>query len=324
MKPIGFIYLTTNLVNGKIYIGRSEFSENKRHNAIYLGSGHKFKNALKKYGRENFKRKILRLCFTEHELTIWEHVYIKKYHSQDKNIGYNIADGDVNTSDYNPAKLPEVRKKISENHAHLIGKNHPSYGKHLSEERKNIQSKIMKEKYENGEMVSPMKGKHHTEESRKKISDSLKVFFKTEKGFKLKKKIKETNETRVKMSKSSKKRKFTDEEKKHLSNILKGRKFTEEHKQKLREAKLGKKGELSNSWGRKWSEEDKKRLSNSHLGKVSGMKGKHHTEESRVKMSKSQKERFKTGVHPMKGKHHTEESKEKNRISHLEKRNSKL
>ena len=49
------------------------------------------------------------------------------------------------------------------------------------------------------------------------------------------------------------------------------------------------------------------------------MKGKHHTEESRVKMSKSQKERFKTSLHPMKGKHHTEESKEKNRIAHLKK-----
>ena len=239
---IGFIYMTTCLVNGKIYIGRHEGGVDN-----YLGSGTIFKKALKKYGKENFKREILRYCNTLHELEIWEHVFIKKYHSQDERIGYNIADGDVNTTEFNPAKLPEVREKI------------------------------------------------------RKAAIGRKV----------------SNETKKKMSESSPRRNWTEEQKMNLSKKMSGRKFTEEHKQKLREAKLGKKGELSNSWGRKWSEEDRKKLSISHLGQISAMKGKHHTEESREKMSKSQKERFKTSVHPMKGKHHTEESKEKNRISHL-------
>ena len=113
MKPIGWIYLTTNLVNGKIYVGKHEILENKKLNATYIGSGTYFKRALKKYGEENFKRKILRLCYTLHELRIWEHVYIVKYKSYVRSIGYNIAKGDVNTSEYNPAKLPEVRKKMS-------------------------------------------------------------------------------------------------------------------------------------------------------------------------------------------------------------------
>ena len=240
---IGFIYMTTCLVNGKIYIGKHEGSESDN----YLGSGTVFEFALKKYGRKNFKREILRRCETLHELRIWEHVFIKKYHSQDERIGYNIADGDVNTTEFNPAKLPEVREKI------------------------------------------------------RKAAIGRKV----------------SNETKKKMSESSPRRNWTEEQKMNLSKKMSGRKFTEEHKQKLREAKLGKKGELSNSWGRKWSEEDRKKLSISHLGQISAMKGKHHTEESREKMSKSQKERFKTSVHPMKGKHHTEESREKNKISHL-------
>ena len=39
MKPIGFVYLTTNLVNGKVYVGQRHFLKNKKANAEYLGSG---------------------------------------------------------------------------------------------------------------------------------------------------------------------------------------------------------------------------------------------------------------------------------------------
>ena len=56
----------------------------------------------------------MRLCYSLHELRVWEHVYIVKYKSYIRSIGYNIAKGgDVNTSEYNPAKLPEVREKMS-------------------------------------------------------------------------------------------------------------------------------------------------------------------------------------------------------------------
>lgn len=108
-EMIGFIYKTTCLVNGKIYIGKHEGDCNDN----YLGSGELFLKAVRKYGRKNFKREILRHCNTLHELKIWEHVFIKKYHSQNPEIGYNIADGDVNTTEFNPAKLPLIRKKMS-------------------------------------------------------------------------------------------------------------------------------------------------------------------------------------------------------------------
>jgi len=45
------IYKTTNLINGKIYIGQSF-----KHNCKYLGSGIFLKRAIKKYGIENFRR----------------------------------------------------------------------------------------------------------------------------------------------------------------------------------------------------------------------------------------------------------------------------
>ena len=43
------IYKTTNLINGKIYIGKD--SNNNEH---YIGSGVKLLKAIKKYGRSNF------------------------------------------------------------------------------------------------------------------------------------------------------------------------------------------------------------------------------------------------------------------------------
>ena len=47
------IYKTTNLVNGKIYIG-----QDSNNNPNYLGSGKLLKYAISKYGIENFKLSI--------------------------------------------------------------------------------------------------------------------------------------------------------------------------------------------------------------------------------------------------------------------------
>jgi len=160
MKPIGFIYKTTCLVNGKIYIGQHEFNANKRFNATYLGSGVIFLKAVKKYRRSNFKRKILKLCETHHEMNIWEHVYIVKYKSTDPKIGYNIVRGDVNNQG-NPAKLPEVREKIRRK---LTGAGNPNFQKKWSESKRRQMIKMFRENH-------PMKGKKHSKDTKKHWSD---------------------------------------------------------------------------------------------------------------------------------------------------------
>lgn len=50
------IYRTTNLVNGKTYIGQHSYTNI---NDGYIGSGSTFLKALKAYGKENFKREVL-------------------------------------------------------------------------------------------------------------------------------------------------------------------------------------------------------------------------------------------------------------------------
>ena len=49
------VYETTNLINGKYYIG-----VHRKNGKNYLGSGKILIYAIKKYGRDNFMREILR------------------------------------------------------------------------------------------------------------------------------------------------------------------------------------------------------------------------------------------------------------------------
>ena len=53
------VYITTNLINGKFYIG---VHETHNLNDGYLGSGKILRNSVYYHGKENFKREILEFC----------------------------------------------------------------------------------------------------------------------------------------------------------------------------------------------------------------------------------------------------------------------
>ena len=80
------IYKTTNLVNGKIYVGKDEAN-----NPNYLGSGKIIKQAIEKYGKENFKKETLETCLNREELNKREQYWINELDVV--NIGYNITNG---------------------------------------------------------------------------------------------------------------------------------------------------------------------------------------------------------------------------------------
>lgn len=85
---IYYVYRTTNLINGKYYIGKhasTDFDPN------YLGSGLKIKNAIRKYGKSNFKVEVIKTFINEEEAFNFEKQIIETV------LGnpdcYNIVDG---------------------------------------------------------------------------------------------------------------------------------------------------------------------------------------------------------------------------------------
>lgn len=84
------IYLTTNLINNKKYIGQHKLSKKYDY---YLGSGKLLKQAIKKYGRNNFKKETLEICETLEQANEKEKFYIKKYNAIEDENFYNLAEG---------------------------------------------------------------------------------------------------------------------------------------------------------------------------------------------------------------------------------------
>lgn len=84
-----YIYLTTNNINGKQYIGQHKGDPNDD----YYGSGTTFTKALKKYGKENFSKKILCFCSTREEADQQEKYFIKKYDAVNNDNFYNNSEG---------------------------------------------------------------------------------------------------------------------------------------------------------------------------------------------------------------------------------------
>lgn len=97
------VYKTTNLINGKFYIGKDS-----KNNPKYLGSGILLNKAINKYGVDNFVKEALEHCSTIEELNKREQYWI--FELDAKNKGYNIADGGHGGNTYNE----EISKRVSE------------------------------------------------------------------------------------------------------------------------------------------------------------------------------------------------------------------
>lgn len=82
------IYVTTNILNGKKYIGKE-----KNNNYRYLGSGKLLRRAFKKYGKHNFKKEIIEYCVNEEQLNVREKYWIDYYNAANSKEFYNIAYG---------------------------------------------------------------------------------------------------------------------------------------------------------------------------------------------------------------------------------------
>ena len=95
----GYIYLVTNLINLKKYLGKHKYDKPEI-DSKYFGSGTILAEALQKYGKQNFKQEILEpingvptICDTEYQLNLSEQYYIDYYHAVESDEFYNILPG---------------------------------------------------------------------------------------------------------------------------------------------------------------------------------------------------------------------------------------
>lgn len=84
-----YIYLTTNKINGKQYIGQhyGELADD------YFGSGSLILKALQTYGKQNFTKEILEICESREQADEREIFWISYYNAVENENFYNLANG---------------------------------------------------------------------------------------------------------------------------------------------------------------------------------------------------------------------------------------
>lgn len=88
------VYMHTNRVNGKKYIGITSQKPTKRwENGNHYNTQPHFWRAIQKYGWDGFTHEILFTELTEKEAKDLESYLIAKYKTQNPDIGYNVSSG---------------------------------------------------------------------------------------------------------------------------------------------------------------------------------------------------------------------------------------
>lgn len=269
-KPYGFVYLTWNDVNDVLYIGKHKMSFTPADNQ-YLGSGSDLIKAIKEIGRQHFHKRILQYHYTEDGLNFAEAFWIEKYVANIDDMFYNIMDG--GGSQYV-----------------LGGPSHPSYGRIPTEETRRKLSESLKKIVKTPEWCAKIsaaeKGKIISQETRDKLS-------------KINTGKHHTEESRLKMSNSRKGVPKSLEHRAKISASEKGKIVSEESKAKMSESQLARKYHHT--------EEYKDYISELFSGKNNSMYGKHHSDETRAKMSAKAIADYASGNRKYSGHVHTEE-----------------
>ena len=186
---MGFIYKITNTLTGKCYIGETQEKDPedrwKGHmRAINRNTGcPALRDAIHKYGADNFKFEVLIICFDEDRF-IYEKEYIKKYNSQVPH-GYNILPGGegggFHGKKHTSSTIEKIKKGISR-----FRKENPNYFETYREKLRKSMEKVdissavkNSEKYMKAVEEGRVGGKLHkqSEETKEKIRQSgLKYF----------------------------------------------------------------------------------------------------------------------------------------------------
>ena len=185
------IYQTTNNVNGKIYIGVHSTSD--IHDS-YLGSGKNLKRAIKKHGKENFKKEILHIVDSiEEAYNLEEKIvnedFISRHDTYNVKVGGDRGPRNAgkNNPMYGKKHSPETRAKNSAaRKGQHAGEKHPLYSIGHSQETKEKIRRARQNTIHSDETKKKMseshigkepwnKGRTLSEETRRKMSERAKA-----------------------------------------------------------------------------------------------------------------------------------------------------
>jgi group I intron endonuclease len=158
MEHISGIYKIENLINHKLYIGKSNNIESRwvHHKALLNKNRHinkPLQNAWNKYGEENFDFSVIHVCNDNSVLPMLEIYYISKYNSFVNNHGYNLTIGGEGCA--GRIITEEFRQKVGDFHR----------GKIIPQEIRDLYS------IKFSGSGNPFYGRKHSEETKKKISE---------------------------------------------------------------------------------------------------------------------------------------------------------
>lgn len=176
-----YIYITTNLVNNKKYIGLHKTNDLFDG---YIGSGRIFIRAKKKYKASNFSKIILEFCENEEELKEREVYWVEYYGAYESRNYYNTTKGGESKSGN---KLSESTKEIISVKLKDYFKNNPQAVERLRENGSG--KKMTKESLEKQLKTRKLKGsnciklivftKDNTIENYNSIGEAAKIYGQT-------------------------------------------------------------------------------------------------------------------------------------------------
>lgn len=106
---MGYIYQITNQINGKKYIGSSK--KDPKDNWSYYGSGKLIKQAIEKYGKENFTKEIL--IESKSNIKELEKQYLERVNAKQNPQYYNMTNDAVGSSFHNKKGRKSTSEKLT-------------------------------------------------------------------------------------------------------------------------------------------------------------------------------------------------------------------
>ena len=153
MTPYGFIYITTNLINGKRYLGMCAYHRNNSN--TYLGSGKALRRAIKKYGSQSFKRETIEECSDKASMIAAEIRWITQLGCVSDTSWYNINAGGYATNGFSgKTHSEETKAKMRQNYRRPVSAKTQELFRENGKARAFKLREFAKEHYANGG-VSP-------------------------------------------------------------------------------------------------------------------------------------------------------------------------